>query len=756
MTGDGVNSGAEVRRVHERVTARVDRARTRFGRPLTYAEKVLVNHGRDSQLEVPDRGETYVDFDPDRVALQDALAQIVTLQFMLAGLEETVVPTTVHCDHLIQAKVAANIDLQVALDDNAEVYEFLRSVSAKYGIDFWKPGSGIIHQVVLENYAFPGGMIIGTDSHTPNAGGLGMVAVGVGGGDAIDVMTGLPFNLRWPRLIGVHLAGALSGWTSPKDLILEVARRLTVTGGTGAIVEYVGPGARTITATGKGTICNMGAEVGATTSLFPFDDHMAAYLRATGREEIAASAAAVAADLRADPEVELDPGRYFDQVVEIDLSALRPLVNGPDTPDLAHDVSDVGSWARANGVPVQISAALVGSCTNSSYEDLTRAAAIARQATAHGLKAKVPLYVTPGSEQVRATIDRDGILDDLEAIGGIVLANACGPCIGQWERVDRPHAADVNTIVNSYNRNFPKRNDGSANTKAFVTSPDMVIAYALAGTLDFDPARDAIDGVRLDPPVGVALPARGFDAGEAGLEPKRDGRAVEVRVSPTSERLQLLTPFSAWDGDDYTALPVLLKARGKCTTDHISAAGRWLRYRGHLDNISANLFLGVVNAFTGATGEGKDPLDGVTRAFPDIARHLANEGVGWCAVGDENYGEGSSREHAAMEPRHRGGLVIFARSFARIHETNLKKQGLLPLVFSDPATYDLIGEDDRVSVLELAALAPKRDVVCRLSRPDGSTHEFTCRHTFSEQQLEWFRAGSALNVIGRAHEVAAR
>ena len=757
MTGDGVNSDLLADRIYERLPARVARARERSGRPLTYAEKVLLNHARDPELATPERGQDYVDFDPDRVALQDALAQIVVLQFMLAGLDETVVPTTVHCDHLIQARVAADIDLKFALDANSEVYEFLRSVSAKYGIGFWKPGSGIIHQVVLENYAFPGGMMIGTDSHTPNAGGLGMVAVGVGGGDAIDVMTGLPFNLLWPKLIGVHLTGSLSGWSSPKDVILKVAQQLTVRGGTGAIVEYFGPGAATITATGKGTICNMGAEVGATTSLFPFDDHMAAYLRATWRGSVADAAAAVESDLRADPEVAADPARFFDQVIEIDLSALLPLINGPDSPDLAHEVSEVGAWARAHGVPVEISAALVGSCTNSSYEDITRAAAIARQAAAHGIRAKMPLYVTPGSEQVRATIERDGLLADLEAIGGTVLANACGPCIGQWERSALPGGPKVNTIVNSYNRNFPKRNDGNADTKAFVTSPDMVIAFALAGTLDFNPLTDTIDGLRLDAPIGEALPARGFDPGESGFEPTaHEQSSVEIRVSPTSERLQLLAPFPPWDGLDYLDLPVFLKAKGKCTTDHISAAGRWLTYRGHLENISGNLFLGVVNAFSGATGEGQDPLDGATRPFPDIAKHLADNGVPWCAVGDENYGEGSSREHAAMEPRHRGGLVIFARSFARIHETNLKKQGLLPLVFCDPSTYDLIGQEDRISVLGLADLVPDAEVHCRLTRLDGSTRDFTCRHTFSAGQLEWFRAGSALNVIRGSRQAPVR
>jgi len=719
---------------------------------------VLFNHLRDPHGQELRRGHSYANFDPDRVALQDALAQIVALQFMTAGLDEVVVPTTIHCDHLIRAKAAAAADLESAVHANAEVYDFLRAVAARYGIGFWKPGSGIIHQVLFENYAFPGGMMIGTDSHTPNAGGMGMVAIGVGGGDAIDVMTGGPFNVRWPKLIGVHLTGALNGWSSPKDVILRVAEVLTVKGGTGAIVEYFGTGAETIAATGKGTICNMGAEIGATTSLFPFDDNVADYLRATGRAAIADAAMEVAAELRADPEVQADPERFFDEVIEIDLCALQPMMNGPDSPDLGHRVSEVGAWAHAHGVPVEISAALIGSCTNSSYEDISRAASIARQASGAGLRARAPLYITPGSEQVRATIERDGLLADLEAIGGVVLANACGPCIGQWERVnadpERP-----NTIVNSYNRNFPKRNDGNANTKSFVTSPEMVIAYALAGTLDFNPLTDAVTSdagtaIMLDAPVGMVLPSLGFDAGDTGNtgDLPRDlaeHSVLEVAVSPTSNRLQLLTPFPPWDGSDYVDLPVLLKARGKCTTDHISAAGPWLQFRGHLENISANLFLGVVNAFTGTVGTGKDPIDCETRSFPEIAEHLAASGVRWCVVGDENYGEGSSREHAAMEPRYRGGVVIFGRSFARIHETNLKKQGLLPLTFCDPSTYDLIGEDDRISVFGLASLAPEEPVRCRIARPDGTSVEFDCSHTFSAEQLEWFRAGSALNVIRR-------
>jgi aconitate hydratase len=745
--------------VYRRLPNRVALGRRRLGRPLTLTEKILVNHLRDPEEQELERTRSYADFDPDRVAMQDATAQMALLQFMTAGLPEVAVPATVHCDHLIQAKAGADIDLKFALDINSEVYEFLRTVSAKYGIGFWKPGSGIIHQVVLENYAFPGGMMIGTDSHTPNAGGLAMVAIGVGGADAVDVLTGYPFNVRYPKLIGVHLTGSLSGWTAAKDVILKVAEILTVKGGTGAIVEYFGPGADTITATGKATICNMGAEIGATTSLFAYDPNCAAYLKATGRESIADLANATADDLRPDPEVWADPERFFDQVIEIDLSTLEPMINGPHTPDLAHKASEVGAHAKAEGWPLEISSCLIGSCTNSSYEDITRAASIARQASAKGLRARTQLLITPGSEQVRATIERDGLLADLEAIGGEVLANACGPCIGQWDRTDLDPGT-LNTIVNSYNRNFPKRNDGSANTLAFVTSPDMVIAFALAGTLDFDPVHGALtndDGVEvhLEPPVGEDLPSRGFDPGESGFSaPPPDSAGVEVKVDPSSERLQLLEPFPAWDGKDFVDLPVLLKAKGKCTTDHISAAGPWLKYRGHLENICGNLFLGVVNAFTGDTGEGKDQLDGATRSFPDIAKHYAQEGVGWTAIGDENYGEGSSREHAAMEPRYRNGKVIFARSFARIHEANLKKQGVLALTFADPASYDAIGEDDRISVLGLAHLTPDVPVDCRITKADGSTAEFQATHTMNDEQIGWFTAGGALNIIRAAQAEA--
>ncbi len=740
-----------VRRVYERFDERIDAARDRVGHPLTLAEKILIAH-----LDDPDatfgRGATYNDLRPDRVAMQDATAQMALLQFMTAGLAQVAVPSTVHCDHLIQARENGHVDLLAAEKGNAEVYDFLESVSARYGIGFWKPGSGIIHQVVLEQYAFPGGMMIGTDSHTPNAGGLGMVAIGVGGADAVDVMTGFPFNVRWPRLIGVHLTGELNGWSSPKDVILKVADILTVKGGTGAIVEYFGPGARSISCTGKATICNMGAEVGATTSLFAYDDAMSRYLKATGREEIAAAADVIAHHLRPDDEVLSDPSSYYDEVVEIDLSELEPYINGPQTPDLARRVGDLGAEAKENGWPLEFSAALVGSCTNSSYEDITRAASILRHAADNGLKVKVPLMITPGSEQVRSTIARDGLLDVFEQAGATVLANACGPCIGQWARP--PEANDhVNTIVTSYNRNFPKRNDGSANTLAFVTSPETVVALALAGTLDFNPLTDTLtneagEQVKLRVPVGEELPDRGFDPGESGfIAPPADGSDIEVVVRPDSERLQLLEPFAAWDGADFVDLPILLKAKGKCTTDHISMAGPWLRYRGHLENISGNLFNGAVNAFTGVAGEGKDQLDGSTRSFPDIAKHYHESGQPWVAVGDENWGEGSSREHAAMEPRFRGCRAIIVRSFARIHEANLKKQGVLALTFADPSVYDQIGEDDRISINGLSELAPGRPVDCTLLHPDGTSIAFQCNHTMSDEHIEWFRAGSALNII---------
>ena len=729
--------------------------RKRLGRNLTLTEKILINHLSDPKNQEMERGRSYADFAPDRVAMQDATAQMALLQFMTAGLSTTATPSTVHCDHLISAKVGARIDMGVAIDTNKEVYDFLQSVSAKYGIGFWGPGSGIIHQVVLEHYAFPGGMMIGTDSHTPNAGGLGMVAIGVGGADAVDVMTGFPFNVRWPKVIGVKLTGKLSGWSSPKDVILEVARVLTVEGGTGAIVEYFGEGADTISATGKATICNMGAEIGATCSVFPYDTNMSAYLQATGRSEIAKAADKVATNLRADDDA------TYDKIIEIDLYALKPLINGPHSPDRAHKVGkDIAAAATANEWPLEISSALIGSCTNSSYEDITRAASVARQAKAHGLKAKIELLITPGSEQIRATIERDGLLADLEAIGATVLANACGPCIGQWDR-PKELTSKPNTIVNSFNRNFPKRNDGSANTLSFVTSPDTVIALALAGRLDFDPTIDTLtapDGteVKLEIPQGEVLPKNGYDAGnDTFIAPPADGSDIQVNVDPTSDRLQLLEPFKKWNGNDFLGMPVLMKAKGKCTTDHISAAGKWLTYRGHLQNICGNLFAGVVNAHNDVVGEGIDLIDGKTRTFPEIARHYGDNNVQWTAIGDQNYGEGSSREHAAMEPRYRGAAVIFARSFARIAETNLKKQGIVPLTFADPATYDMIGELDTITVRDMPP-KPDQPVRCYLNKRGGDPIEFQALHTFSDEQIEWFKAGSALNVVRKKVEEAAK
>ncbi len=741
--------------VYAGIDERLAVARTRFGRGLTLAEKILVNH-----LDTPDqeleRGRSYVDLRPDRVAMQDATAQMAWLQFMTAGLPEVRVPVTTHCDHLIQARIDAEHDLLEAFDTNVEVYDFLESVCAKYGAGFWKPGSGIIHQVVLEHYAFPGGMMLGTDSHTPNAGGLGMVAVGVGGADAVDIMTGFAWNVRWPKLIGVNLTGSLNGWTAPKDIILKVAEILTVKGGTGAIVEYFGEGAEGLSCTGKATICNMGAEVGATTSLFAYGEAMARYLRSTGREAIADAADAVAHHLRADDEVFGDPGRYYDQVIEIDLDTLTPHINGPHTPDRAREVKALGAEARAEGWPTEISAALIGSCTNSSYEDITRAASIAREAAAKGLTLKSKLMITPGSEQVRATIERDGLLADFEALGATVLANACGPCIGQWDRSGEAghKTGEPNVIVTSYNRNFPKRNDGDPATLAFVTSPETVMALALAGSVDFDPVNgtltnDVGDEVSLSVPVGIELPPAGFAMGQSGfIAPPGDSSTAEVRISPTSDRLQILTPFPAWDGNDYEDLPILVKALGKFTTDHISMAGPWLKYRGHLENISGNLYLGAVNAYQGyEVGYGKNQLTGEVQTFPEIAKAYHEAGRPWVVIGDENMGEGSSREHAAMEPRFRLGVVAIARSFARIHETNLKKQGMLPLTFVDPADYDRIGEDDRISVRGIADLAPGSQVIVEVTPPAGDKWTFPTNHTFSDAQIEWFKAGSALNII---------
>ncbi|MDQ2825383.1 MAG: aconitate hydratase [Actinomycetota bacterium] len=736
-------------RVYASLPDRVAAGRRLLGRPLTLAEKILVSHLADPGISAPQRGRSYVELCPDRVAMQDATAQMALLQFMTAGLPAVQVPTTVHCDHLIQARDGADADLAVAEDVNREVYDFLCTASNRYGIGFWEPGAGIIHQVVLERYAFPGGMMVGTDSHTPNAGGLATLAIGVGGADAVDVMTGGTLGLRWPRLIGIHLTGSLSGWTSPKDVILKVAQILTVRGGTGAIVEYFGAGTSAISCTGKATICNMGAEIGATTSIFPYDHRSRAYLEAGGRAAVADAADAVSEHLRPDAEILADPRSFFDEIVEIDLSALEPHVVGPHTPDLARPVSALGAEARAEGWPLHLSQALVGSCTNSSYEDISRAASVARQATARGLRTRTPLLVTPGSETVRATVERDGLLADLEAIGATVLANACGPCIGQWARSDIT-AGESNSIITSFNRNFPKRNDGNAETLAFIASPETTVAYALAGTLDFNPLVDPLGASTLDEPEGTELPPGGFATGDQGFVPPAvEGTRVDVVIDPDSQRLQRLEPFPPTSADVLPELLVLLKARGKCTTDHISAAGRWLRYRGHLENISGNLFLSATNAFTGESGIGWCEVHRDREPYPDVARHYKDAGLRWVAIGDENYGEGSSREHAAMEPRFMGGQAVIVRSFARIAETNLKKQGVLPLVFTDPATYDEIGEKDRISILGLAALAPDRPVLCRIHRGDGSNVDFDCTHTLSEEHIDWFRAGSALNLIRR-------
>jgi aconitate hydratase len=740
-----------IKAVYDNLSDKLEAGRAKLGRPLTLAEKILISH-LDNPADVGwERGVDFLMLRPDRVAMQDATAQMALLQFMMAGRERVAVPSTVHCDHLIQARRGAGTDLLAAIDSNEEVYDFLASVSKRYGVGFWKPGSGIIHQVVLENYAFPGGMMIGTDSHTVNAGGLGMIAVGVGGADAVDVMAAMPWEVKAPKLIGVRLTGKLQGWTASKDVILKVCEILTVKGGTNAIVEYFGPGARSISCTGKGTICNMGAEHGATTSLFPYDAKMGDYLRATDRAQVADLADSHAALLAADPEVEERPQDFFDRVIEIDLDSLEPHLVGPHTPDLARPVSALSEEAREKGYPVNVTNALIGSCTNSSYEDMSRAAHLARQATAKGLKAKVPFWVSPGSDTVQATIQRDGQMADLEAVGAIVLANACGPCIGQWKR-DDSGIEETNSIVTSFNRNFRKRNDGSANTLAFIGSPEMVTAIALSGRLDFDPTRDMIDGQMLEPPQGSELPEEGFETRFEGFVlPAADGSNTEVTVSQTSKRLQLLTPFAAWGGEDYEDLFVLLKAHGKCTTDHISQAGPWLRFRGHLDNISDNMFIGAINSFThesgGNAGEGKDQLDGETKSFPAVARNYKANGRGWVVFGDENYGEGSSREHAAMEPRHLGARAVIVRSFARIHETNLKKQGVLPLTFVDPADYDKVREADRVALRGLTSLQPGSLVTVELSHDDGSTESFATAHTLNQEQIAWFRAGSALNCI---------
>ncbi len=745
---------ALVRAVYDRLERNLEVVRRRLGRPLTYAEKVFLGHLGEPETEALEPGTSYVATRPDRVAMQDATAQMALLQFMLAGKDTTAVPTTVHCDHLIQARAGAANDLALANDVNREVYDFLRSCSARYGIGFWGPGAGIIHQVVLEKYAFPGGMMIGTDSHTPNAGGLGMFACGVGGADAVDVMAGFDWEVLYPNLVGVYLTGTLSGWSSPKDVILKVCETLTVKGGTNRVIEYLGPGAASISCTGKGTITNMGAELGATTSIFPYDERMATYLKATGREELADLANAHAALLCADPEVRKDPSAFFDEIVEIDLSRLEPHIVGPHTPDLARPVSRMAADAAEHGYPDTLSSALIGSCTNSSYEDLERAADVARQAARHGARSKSKLWVTPGSEQVHLTIQRDGQLADFEAIGATVLANACGPCIGQWKRDDVPEG-EANSIISSYNRNFRRRNDGRAETLSFIASPEIVIAYALAGRLSFDPLRDELeaeDGTRflLDPPAPAPeVPARGFVASRAGYqEPPTDRTGVEVKVSPQSKRLQLLEPFSRWDGRDYERLPLLIKAAGKCTTDHISPAGTWLRFRGHLDHISDNMFIGAVNAFSGETGTGLDLLSGERGlGFAAIARDYKSKGLRWIVVGDENYGEGSSREHAAMSPRWLGCAAVIVKSFARIHESNLKKQGVLALRFENPDDYEKVRETDRVSILGLAGLAPGSSVRVVLHHEDGTEDVISTRHTFNDDQIAWFKAGSALNLL---------
>ncbi|MEN8006288.1 MAG: aconitate hydratase [Candidatus Krumholzibacteriota bacterium] len=746
-----------VSNVYEQTRQRLAVVRKRLGRPLTLAEKVLFGHLADPAGQEFERGEATLALRPDRVAMQDATAQMAILQFMQAGRDETAVPTTVHCDHLLLAHKGAEFDKAHALDVNKEVYDFLSSSAARYKMGFWKPGSGIIHQIVLENYAFPGGLIIGTDSHTPNGGGLGMVACGVGGADAVDVMVGLNWEVKDPRLIGVKLIGAPNGWTAPKDVILKLLGILTVKGGTNAIVEYFGPGAEALSCTGKGTITNMGAELGATTSIFPYDQRMAAYLKATARADLAELADANQDLLCADPEVADNPADFYDQIIEIDLSFLEPHLVGPHSPDIAHPVGQMAADTEREGYPENLTAALIGSCTNSSYEDICRAADVARQAKAKGLKMKTSLWVSPGSDQIYETIKRDGQLAALEEVGATVLTNACGPCIGQWQREDI-QTGDVNSIVTSFNRNFKKRADGNPETNAFIGSPEVVMAYGLAGTLKFNPMADALtsesgEAVTLEAPqVADELPPRGFVVSTDGYQgPPADAAGVKVIVDADSDRLALLEPFNAWDGQDYRGLPLLIKAQGKCTTDHISMAGPWLKYRGHLDNISNNMLIGAVNAFNEATNSVKDQLSGAYGEVPAVARHYKAEGLRWVVVGDENYGEGSSREHAAMCPRHLGAAAVVVRSFARIHETNLKKQGVLPLTFIDPADYDKVAEDDRLDIVGLADLAPDQPVTMILHHAAGGSDEVMLNHTLTEEQIAWFVAGSALNKIKEAN-----
>jgi aconitate hydratase len=741
-----------IKKLYGAMPSKVDAARKLVGKPLTLAEKILYSHLFVTPSRAYERGKDYVDFAPDRVAMQDATAQMALLQFMTCGRDKVAVPSTVHCDHLIQAKTGAVADLATAIDVNKEVYDFLASISNKYGIGFWKPGAGIIHQVVLENYAFPGGMMIGTDSHTPNAGGLGMVAIGVGGADAVDVMAGLPWELKMPKLIGVKLTGKMSGWTSAKDIILKVAGILTVKGGTGAIVEYFGEGADSLSATGKGTICNMGAEIGATCSIFAYDEKMAAYLKATGREEVAALADGIKDYLRPDKEVYADPKKYYDQVIELNLNELEPHVNGPFTPDLAWPISKFAEAVKANNWPERLEVALIGSCTNSSYEDISRSASLAQQAIDKNLKTKAEFTITPGSEQVRFTIEKDGFLKTFDKIGGVVLANACGPCIGQWARhIDDPNRK--NSIITSFNRNFAKRNDGLASTHAFVASPEIVTAFAIAGDLTFNPLKDKLknekgEEVMLDEPTGVELPPKGFSVDDAGYQaPAKDGKGIQVAVKSDSSRLQLLEPFAAWEGTDLKGLKLLIKAKGKCTTDHISMAGPWLKFRGHLDNISNNMLIGAVNFFNDKTDSVKNELTSEYGAVPATARAYKAAGIGSVVVGDENYGEGSSREHAAMEPRHLGVRAIVVRSFARIHETNLKKQGMLALTFVNKEDYEKVQEDDNIDIIGLNSFTPGRPITMVLNHKNGSKDEISLNHTYNEPQIGWFKAGGALNVI---------
>ena len=741
-----------IQKTYAAIPAKVDAARTLVGHPLTLTEKILYSHLFEPPTKPHQRGKDYVHFAPDRVAMQDATAQMALLQFITCGKNKVAVPSTVHCDHLIQAKTGAKQDLETALHTNKEVYDFLASISSKYGIGFWKPGAGIIHQVVLENYAFPGGMMIGTDSHTPNAGGLGMIAIGVGGADAVDVMAGLPWELKMPKLIGVKLTGKMNGWTSAKDIILKVAGILTVKGGTGAIIEYFGEGADSLSATGKGTICNMGAEIGATCSLFPYDEKMSAYLKATQRTAIATMADNIRKYLQPDQEIYTHPQKYYDQLIQINLSELEPYVNGPFTPDLATPISQMAQTVKNNNWPAKLEVALIGSCTNSSYEDISRSASIVKDALQKGLTTQSQFTITPGSEQVRYTIERDGFITDFENVNGIVLANACGPCIGQWARhIDDPNRK--NTIITSFNRNFAKRNDGLASTHAFVASPEIVTAMAIAGTITFNPLKDKLKNnkgqqVMLTEPAGFELPPKGFAVQDAGYQaPATDSNKVTVIINPNSNRLQLLTPFAPWEGNDLVALKLLIKAKGKCTTDHISMAGPWLKFRGHLDNISNNMLIGAVNYFNDKTDNVKNQLTGKYAAVPAVQRAYKAAGIGSIVVGDENYGEGSSREHAAMEPRHLGVRAIIAKSFARIHETNLKKQGMLALTFTNKEDYNKIQEDDIIDIMGLKTFTVGQPLTMILNHTNGNKEEVYLNHTYNQQQIEWFKAGGALNVI---------